>query len=315
LRAARTFDHFSVGQALQMPWTFGRNDATESDDSAQAGHQLRERAAQRARAARVQLVAGVPLLAGIFVARHFANQPGARLPVRIATVALVVILGFLLSRSLARSLHPTLLKRLDTGAAGTVDFLIRLGGIVLALVVALQIAGVKPSTLAVGGAMTAVVVGMAAQQTLGNLFAGMVLLSARPFRVGERVRVKTGSLGGGTEGVVRSIGLFYTTLSAGSESIAVPNSVVVASGIVPLHDPAAVEIRARLDPGVKPTQLQTLLEESVRTPVRGEPYIDVEEIQPSEVVMRVAATPEKAEDGARLADEILEAVGGAMATA
>ena len=66
---------------------------------------------------------------------------------------------------------------------------------------------------------------------------------------------------------------------------------------------------------VKPTELQALLEERVHTPVRGEPYIDVEEIQPSEVVMRVAATPEHADDGARLADEILEDVGGAMATA
>jgi small conductance mechanosensitive channel len=304
-----------VGQAFQMPWTIGRNNAAESDDSAQAGHQLRERAAQRARAARVQLVVLVPLLAGVFVGRHFANQPGAQLPVRVATVILVLILGFLLSRSVARAVHPLLLKRLDSGGAGTVDFLIRLGGLVLALIVALQIAGVRPGTLAVGGAMTAVVVGMAAQQTLGNLFAGMVLLTARPFRVGERICVKTGSLGGRTEGVVRSIGLFYTTLADGAETTAVPNNVVLASGIAPLREPDSVEIRARLDPSVKPTQLQELLEQSVHTAVRGEPYIDVEEIQPTEVVMRVAATPQHPEEGAQLADEILEAVGGAMPTA
>ena len=44
----------------------------------------------------------------------------------------------------------------------------------------------------VGGAFTAVILGLAAQQTLGNLFVGMVLLSARPFRVGERVRLSAG---------------------------------------------------------------------------------------------------------------------------
>ena len=49
---------------------------------------------------------------------------------------------------------------------------------------ALRLAGLKPETLAVGGAITAVILGLAAQQTVGNLIAGTVLLSARPFRVG-----------------------------------------------------------------------------------------------------------------------------------
>ena len=56
------------------------------------------------------------------------------------------------------------------------------------------------------------IVGLAAQQTLGNGFAGMVLLSARPFRVGERVRLQAGAVGGTVEGIVSSLGLLYTTL-------------------------------------------------------------------------------------------------------
>ena len=293
-----------------MRWTFGRTAAADNPETAR--YQFRERAAKRARIARVQLAVIVPLLAGIFVARHYAHQPGAQMPIRIATVALVVILGYLLARSLAGSLQPLMARRLDEGSVGTVDFLVRLGGLVLALVVALQIAGVRPSTLAVGGAMTAVVVGMAAQQTLSNLFAGMVLLSARPFRVGDRIRVQAGALAGGSEGVVKSIGLFYTKLNSGPETTAVPNSVVVSSAIVPLREPASVDIRARLDRGVKPSEVQELLERSVRAPVRDQPYIDVEEVRSSEVVMRVSATPQTADDGARLADEILEAVGEIM---
>lgn len=39
----------------------------------------------------------------------------------------------------------------------------------------------------------AVVVGLAAQQTLGDLIAGMVLIAARPFRVGDRVRLQAGA--------------------------------------------------------------------------------------------------------------------------
>ena len=60
------------------------------------------------------------------------------------------------------------------------------------MLVALRLAGVGPRELTIGGAFTAVILGLAAQQTLGNLFAGTVLLSARPFRVGDRVRLQGG---------------------------------------------------------------------------------------------------------------------------
>ena len=78
---------------------------------------------------------------------------------------------------------------MDPATAGTVGFLIRLTTVVIVVAVALRVAGLRTSTLAVGGAVTAVVVGLAAQQTLGNLLAGLVLLTNRPFRVGERVQV------------------------------------------------------------------------------------------------------------------------------
>ena len=110
-------------------------------------------------------------------------------------------------------------------------------------VVALRIAGLTPRTLAVGGAFTAVVFGLAAQQTLGNLIAGIVLLSARPFRVGERVRLQAGGLAGEVEGVVSSLGLLYTTLARGEDRIMVPNSVVLGAAVVPLREPQAVDLR------------------------------------------------------------------------
>lgn len=107
-----------------------------------------------------------------------------------------VLLGWGLPRSLARAIGPALYRRLEPGTAGTLGFLVRLLTIVAALIVALRIAGLKPATLAVGGAFTAIVLGIAAQQTIGNLFAGLVLLTARPFRVGERMMLQGGALAG-----------------------------------------------------------------------------------------------------------------------
>ena len=105
---------------------------------------------------------------------------------RIATVALLVILGWGLARSLGRWMGPALYRRLEPGTAGTIGFLVRLLTIGLVVVIALRIAGLKLGTLAVGGAFTAVILGLAAQQVLGNVLAGIVLLGSRPFRVGER---------------------------------------------------------------------------------------------------------------------------------
>jgi small conductance mechanosensitive channel len=173
---------------------------------------------------------------------------------------------------------------------------------------ALRAAGLKPETLAVGGAITAVVFGLAAQQTLGNLIAGMVLISARPFRVGDRVRLQAGGLAGQIEGVVASLRLLYTTFAQGEDSIMVPNNVVLSAAVVPLREPASVDLRARLRPDVKPSDLQVLLEDTVKTPVRSEPHISLEEVDREEVIVRIAATPLAEADGPRLADEVLAAI-------
>src|SRR5437588_839896 len=175
-------------------------------------------------------------------AAHSLEEPLEAL-VRAVTVAALVILGWAIARDIGRGLGPALFRRLDPGTAGTVGFLIRLGTVILALIVALEVAGIEAKTLALGGAFTAVILGLAAQQTLGNLFAGTVLLSARPFRVGERVRLQGGGLAGQIEGIVSSLGLLYTTFARGDDSIMVPNSLVLNVAVIPLREPDAVNLR------------------------------------------------------------------------
>jgi small conductance mechanosensitive channel len=272
--------------------------------------QLRVQAAQRARRARFQALLLMPALAGVIYAYSHRRQLfGVDLPVRVASAVVVVVLGWAFARAVGRSIGPSLFRRMDSGTAGTVGFLIRLLFLLIAVLFALRVAGLQPSTLAVGGAFTAVIVGLAAQQTIGNLIAGMVLLSARPFRVGDRVRFQAGALAGIVEGVVSSLGLLYTTLAQGEDRTMIPNSMVLSAAVVPVREPAGVSLRARLRAGVQPSSIQKLLEDSVTVPTRMSPHIALEEVDSDEVVVRIAATPESSSDGARLADEILAAVG------
>ena len=277
--------------------------------SAARARALTIQAAQRSRRARIELALVVPLIAAVLLANEYRHELfGLDLPVRVVTAITLLILGWRLGRDVGRTVAPDLFKRMDPAAAGTVGFLIRLTFLVGAMLVALRIAGLDPATLAVSGAIFAVVFGLAAQQTLGNLIAGVVLISARPFKVGDRVRLQAGGLAGEIEGIVASLGLLYTTFARGEDSIMVPNNVVLAAAVVPLREPSSVDLRARLRPGVKPSTVQGLLQDRVTTPVRSEPHIGLEEVDADEVVMRIAATPAAEQDGPRLADEILAAI-------
>lgn len=271
---------------------------------------MREETRRAARKARRE----APLVFLLFAAvlylydRRRDVAPEFETAIQIITVVALVVLGWRLARDLGRAFGPQLLGRLDPATAGTVGFLIRLVFIGAAVVLALRVAGLSPRELAVGGAFTAVVVGLAAQQTLGNLIAGTVLLSAQPFRVGDRIRLQAGNLAGQLEGTVTTLGLLYTTFQQGGDDIMVPNSVVLSAAITPLREPAAVSFLARLRPGVRPSDVQRLLETAVTVPTRTPPHIDLEEIDDDEVVVRVTATPVDADEGWRLADEILASV-------
>jgi small conductance mechanosensitive channel len=275
--------------------------------------QLSRRAVKRAR---IQSLVLLPLLVAVLVIYGYREKifgSAYDTPVRIFTFLALISLGWQFARDVGRAFGPTLFRRMDPGTAGTVGFLLRLVTMLVAVLIALRIAGLGPRTLALGGAFTAVVVGLAAQQTLGNLFAGMVLLSARPFRVGERVRLQGGGLAGTVEGVVSSLGLLYTTLASGDDSIMVPNSVVLNVAIVPLREPDGIDLRARLRPGLTPLDVQEMLQTQIETPMRESPRIALEELDGDEVVVRISATPERPADGPKLASEVLEVVGAQTA--
>lgn len=263
---------------------------------------------QAGRAKRQVLLLG-PLLAGVLVAYRYRERLfGVDEPARIATVVFLVAIGWALARDIGRAIGPLLLRRLDPATAGTVGFLIRLLTISFAILAALRIAGITPRTLALGGAFTAVVFGLAAQQTFGNLVAGVVLISAHPFKVGDRVRFQGGPIAGRIEGDVTSLGLLYITIAQDLDSVMIPNSVVLNCAVVPLRQPAAVDLRARLRPDVRPSDLQGLLDRAITVPMRERPEITLEELDEDELVVRISAVPLDNEEGGKLADQVLAAV-------
>ena len=77
-------------------------------------------------------------------------------------------------------------------------------------------------------------VSIAAQQALGNVFAGLVVMLARPFRVGDAIRLRAGALGGTIDGTVTDIGITYVRLDTGGGVMSIPNSQVLNAVVGPI---------------------------------------------------------------------------------
>src|ERR1700729_2148652 len=117
--------------------------------------------------------------------------------------------------------------------AAVVRFAILLVGGLITIIITLQLFKVAVTQLIVGGALTGVLVGIAAQQSLANVFAGIVLLMARPFRVGDEVGIRSGALSGLLEGTVSEVSITYVRLETANGPVNVPNSQVLAAAVGP----------------------------------------------------------------------------------
>ncbi len=137
----------------------------------------------------------------------------------------------------------------------------------LAIVSALNL---NLSGFLVGSAVIGVVIGVAAQTSLANLFAGFILLVAHPYRVGSWVHLRTYLFGapqfGATDfsGLVMQIGSFYTVLEIDGQAVHIPNAAALNSALTASPVPVRLDIEVHLPPDADLPGLQRQLEEHLR---------------------------------------------------
>lgn len=190
---------------------------------------------------RVALVTGLLAIIWFGVVGSVGNVHARELHARLLAfggAALFLVLAALAIRSAGNEMHRVLAPRVGQSHASVVRMLITVIGLAIAILATLGLLAVPVQHLLLGGALTGVIVGIAAQQALGNVFAGLVLLLARPFNVGDAIRVRSGSLGGELTGTVTGMGLTYVTFDTTDGLLSVPNSVLLSAGIGPQPDPA-----------------------------------------------------------------------------
>jgi small conductance mechanosensitive channel len=157
----------------------------------------------------------------------------------LAYLVAFVIFAYVLSRLLRTAVHASMTRagHLDRT---TISFLQQILTALIWVIMLILYAHLIPvlrslgTALLAGASVASVVIGLAAQSTLGNLVAGVSITIYRPFRLGDTLQVAAPT---GTEiGVVELISLGYTTLRApAGHLIVVPNSVAASQVTINLN--------------------------------------------------------------------------------
>jgi small-conductance mechanosensitive channel len=187
-------------------------------------------------------------LAAVNAVHAGTAQPGLTSPDRwisIGTAIAFPVFALAATMGLSGKARDTLQPRIGAMHATLVRIVLLIIGVVTTVTVTLSLFGVNVAQLVVGGAVVGVILGIAAQQTLANLFAGIILLQARPFAVGESVWIRSGALGGQYEGAVTEIGLTYVRLDTADGPVSLPNTQVLAAAVGPREPASAGPAAAR----------------------------------------------------------------------
>jgi small conductance mechanosensitive channel len=182
-------------------------------------------------------------------------------------------------------------------------------GVLSALLVIPSVRAVAGSILA-SSAVIALVVGLAAQTTLSNFVAGILVAFAQPVRLGDTVAVA------GASGTVQQIGLTYTVIRAADGArYYVPNTklasdtirnATIAGGEHLVAVKVAVPLSADLD-----RVLELLAEEAKRLPddvIVREPTVYVSQVDQTEASVTVEAWARSASQATELASALRRAL-------
>lgn len=178
-------------------------------------------------------LAGVVALAATGVGRtlgHVTNSSPQQKLIAWGCALILVFSGSVAIRRCAHALGHLISHQATPGTGASIRLLATGFGYLLLIFAFLGVLGVSLQRLLVGAGLAGVVLGIAAQQSLSNIFASVVLLFARPFVVGDTIRIRSGTVGV-IDAVVLGIGMTYVTVRTEDGILKIPNSIMLASGI------------------------------------------------------------------------------------
>lgn len=142
---------------------------------------------------------------------------------RIGEVALI---GYFVTNSISNIFYKFSYDQFGKNAKA-IKVLIRIMGSIIIMAIIISYLSQDPLVAASVGTITAIVIGFASQNVLGNAISGLYLAITRPFKIGNKVTVF------GNTGTVYDIGLLYTKLiTEEGDTILAPNASLVSTNVI-----------------------------------------------------------------------------------
>lgn len=146
----------------------------------------------------------------------------------IQTIQIAVI-GYFAVETISSISYKLAVSDNSQETAKSIRSLLRIAGTIIIVAIIISYLAQNPVVAASFSTISALVVGFASQNILGNMIAGLYLSLIRPFKIGDRIRVS------GNAGVIYDIELIYTRLlTENGDIVLVPSSSMV-TGIVILE--------------------------------------------------------------------------------
>ena len=182
---------------------------------------------------RFGLLAVILILIVIFAVFRFAQYTlervyGVSVPYPDITITMMwALIGIVGAYVLGRTIQTTTTPLIGARGASTARKVVTVTLVLAILIATLANLHVDVTGYVVSLGITAVVIGFAAQATIGNLISGVLVLISKPFRKGDYIRVNIA--GAPIEGTIDEISFLRSRIFTNDGvSISVPNTVMLA---------------------------------------------------------------------------------------
>lgn len=207
---------------------------------------------------------------------------------KILEAALIFVIGLFLATTIRRWMRRSLSTKIPLHIYKPLENLVFYVILFIAAVSALRPFGLDLGSLIVAGGLASIVIGLAAQDTLGDIISGVFLMIEQPLRIGDPVEIN------GIAGEVIDVRVLSTLIRTwDGHLVRIPNRTVFNTVIVNYVRTRARRIDFRIgvhyesDVGKAIKVIQSLIDESPYCLLHPAPEIYVDEYSDSSIVLRI----------------------------
>ncbi len=224
----------------------------------------------------VLIVIVVIIFVAVLLLERFVHLPPSYSKYIFAVVIGLVV--YVIVKTITKVIESFLNKKIGRAEAKPISMIILIVGYFIVLLAVLAALGINVSSVILSAALFGAVIGLATQTILSNIFAGLILVFTKPFKVGDYVTINAWQFGkayptiapkyfsvdrfeaSGYSGTIENITLNYTKIHLeGENTVTIPNGVLMQAAFTVIIGNQWVQVRYEVPKTIKFSDLKNIL--------------------------------------------------------